>query len=66
MLLIVHSPMLKHYVDLLTRLRSPGAAMVSFAIAAPCLVPHPLLFVPLADRINRLGLNDTPTSVIPT
>ncbi len=40
--------------------------LVSFAIAATYLVPQPLLFVPLADLINRLGLNDTLTSVILT
>jgi multiple sugar transport system permease protein len=50
----------------LARLRFAGAAMVSFAIAATYLVPQPLLFVPLADLINRLGLNDTLTSVILT
>src|SRR6478736_398147 len=50
----------------LARLRFAGAALVSFAIAATYLVPQPLLFVPLADIINRLGLNDTLTSVILT
>ena len=50
----------------LARLRFAGAAMVSFAIAATYLVPQPLLFVPLADLINRLGLNDTLTSVMLT
>ena len=50
----------------LARMRFAGAALVSFAIAATYLVPQPLLFVPLADLINRLGLNDTLTSVILT
>src|SRR6476661_1221177 len=50
----------------LARIRFAGAALVSFAIAATYLVPQPLLFVPLADIINRLGLNDTLTSVILT
>src|SRR6185295_15319038 len=48
----------------LARMRFAGAALVSFAIAATYLVPQPLLFVPLADIINKLGLNDTLTSVI--
>ena len=47
-------------------MRFAGASMVSFAIAATYLVPQPLLFVPLADLINRLGLGDTLTSVILT
>ena len=50
----------------LARIRFAGAALVSFAIAATYLVPQPLLFVPLADIINSLGLNDTLTSVILT
>jgi multiple sugar transport system permease protein len=50
----------------LARIRFAGAAMVSFAIAATYLVPQPLLFVPLADIINKLNLNDTLTSVILT
>jgi multiple sugar transport system permease protein len=50
----------------LARIRFAGAALVSFAIAATYLVPQPLLFVPLADIINRLGLGDTLTSVILT
>ena len=44
----------------------PGAALISFAVAATYLVPQPLLFIPLADIINRLGLGDTLTSVILT
>ena len=50
----------------LARLRFAGATMISFAVAATYLVPQPLLFVPLADLINRLGLGDTLTSVILT
>src|SRR5882672_1381801 len=50
----------------LARMRFAGATMVSFAIAATYLVPQPLLFVPLSDLINRLGLGDTLTSVILT
>ena len=40
--------------------------MIAFAVAATYLVPQPLLFVPLADLINRLGLGNTLTSVILT
>jgi multiple sugar transport system permease protein len=50
----------------LARMRFAGAALISFAIAATYLVPQPLLFIPLADIINRLGLGDTLTSVILT
>jgi multiple sugar transport system permease protein len=50
----------------LARMRFAGSALISFAVAATYLVPQPLLFVPLADLINRLGLNDTLTSVILT
>lgn len=50
----------------LARMRFPGAALISFAVAATYLVPQPLLFVPLADIINKLGLGDTLTSVILT
>ena len=50
----------------LARMRFAGAALISFAVAATYLVPQPLLFVPLADIINRLGLGDTLTSVILT
>ena len=35
-------------------------------VAAIYLVPQPLLFIPLADVINRLGLGNTLTSVILT
>src|SRR5277367_4041208 len=50
----------------LARMRFPGAALVSFAVAATYLVPQPLLFIPLADIITNLGLNDTLTAVILT
>src|SRR5436305_3648886 len=50
----------------LARMRFPGAAVISFAVAATYLVPQPLLFIPLADIINRLHLGDTLTSVILT
>src|SRR5215216_2695589 len=77
--LIVHNPTLKHYVDLLTETSflewtwntlivaviSTAISLVLGAMLAYPL-PQPLLFVPLADLINRLGLNDTLTSVILT
>jgi multiple sugar transport system permease protein len=50
----------------LARMRFPGAALIAFTVAATYLVPQPLLFIPLADIINSLGLGDTLTSVILT
>ena len=50
----------------LARMRFAGAALISFTVAATYLVPQPLLFIPLADIINQLGLNDTLTAVILT
>ena len=50
----------------LARMRFPGAALISFGVAATYLVPQPLLFVPLADIIEHLGLGDTLTSVMLT
>jgi multiple sugar transport system permease protein len=50
----------------LSRMAFPGSALISFAVAATYLVPQPLLFIPLADIIDRLGLGDTLTSVILT
>jgi multiple sugar transport system permease protein len=50
----------------LARMRFAGSALISFAIAATYLVPQPLLFIPLADIITSLHLNDTLTSVILT
>jgi multiple sugar transport system permease protein len=50
----------------LARMRFAGSALISFAVAATYLVPQPLLFIPLADIITGLGLNDTLTSVILT
>lgn len=98
--LIVYSPTLQHYVDLLTktnflgwtfntmlvatvttaislvlgtmaayplaRTRFPGAALIAMAIAATYLVPQTLLFIPMADLINRLGLVNSLASVILT
>src|SRR5882724_3633431 len=68
--LIVHYPTLKHYVDLITEtsflLWTWNTFLVAVVSTAISLVPQPLLFVPLADLINRLGLGDTLTSVILT
>jgi multiple sugar transport system permease protein len=50
----------------LARMKFPGAALIAFAVAATYLVPQPLLFIPMADIINRLGLGDTLTAVILT
>jgi multiple sugar transport system permease protein len=50
----------------LARMRFAGSALVAFGVAATYLVPQPLLFIPLADIITKLGLNDTLTSVILT
>jgi len=50
----------------LARMRFAGSALIAFAVAATYLVPQPLLFIPLADMINRLRLGDTLTSVMLT
>jgi multiple sugar transport system permease protein len=50
----------------LARLNFPGAAVIAIAIAATYLVPQTLLFIPMADLINRLGLVNSLWSVIIT
>jgi multiple sugar transport system permease protein len=50
----------------LARMNFPGAAVVAIGVAATYLVPQPLLFIPLADLINRLGLGNTLSAVILT
>jgi multiple sugar transport system permease protein len=50
----------------LARLNFPGAAVVAIGVAATYLVPQPLLFIPMADIINRLGLGNTLTAVMLT
>ena len=50
----------------LARMNFPGSALISFAVAATYLVPQPLLFIPMADIIERMGLGNTLTSVILT
>ena len=50
----------------LARMRFPGAALVAIGIAATYLVPQPLLFIPMADIINRLELSNTLSAVMLT
>jgi len=50
----------------LARMRFPGAAVVAIGVAATYLVPQPLLFIPMADIINRLGLSNTLSAVMLT
>ncbi|SHL00957.1 multiple sugar transport system permease protein [Bradyrhizobium lablabi] len=50
----------------LARMNFPGSALVSFAVSATYLVPQPLLFIPMAEIIERMGLGNTLTSVILT
>ena len=50
----------------LARMKFAGSALIAFAVAATYLVPQPLLFIPMADIIQRMGLGNTLTSVILT
>jgi multiple sugar transport system permease protein len=50
----------------LARMNFPGAAVVAIGVAATYLVPQPLLFIPMADIIYRLGLGNTLTAVMLT
>jgi multiple sugar transport system permease protein len=50
----------------LARINFPGAGLIAIAVASVYLVPQPLLFIPLADVINRLNLGNTLTAVILT
>ena len=50
----------------LARLRFAGAGLIAMSVAAIYLVPQPLLFIPLAELINRLGLDNTLSAVILT
>jgi multiple sugar transport system permease protein len=50
----------------LARMNFPGAAIVAIGVAATYLVPQPLLFIPMADIINRLGLGNTLAAVMLT
>ncbi len=50
----------------LARMNFPGAAVVAIGVAATYLVPQPLLFIPMADIINTLGLGNTLQAVMLT
>jgi multiple sugar transport system permease protein len=50
----------------LARMRFAGAGLIAMTVAAIYLVPQPLLFIPLADVINRLDLGNTLSAVILT
>jgi multiple sugar transport system permease protein len=50
----------------LARMRFAGASLIAMTVAAIYLVPQPLLFIPLADLVNRLDLGNTLTAVILT
>jgi len=60
---LVLGPMLAYP---LARMRFAGAGLIAMTVAAIYLVPQPLLFLPLADVINRLDLGNTLTAVILT
>src|SRR5207237_9217330 len=60
---LVLGPMLAYP---LARMRVAGAGLIAMTVAAIYLVPQPLLFLPLADVINRLDLGNTLTAVILT
>src|SRR5256712_13754129 len=44
----------------------PAAGLLAIAVAVTYLVPQTLLFVPMADLINRMKLGDTLTAVMLT
>jgi multiple sugar transport system permease protein len=50
----------------LARINFPGGALIAIGVAGSYLVPQPLLFIPMADIINHMGLGNTLTSVILT
>src|SRR6058998_1557398 len=50
----------------LARMSFPGAAVVAIGVAATYLVPQPLLFIPMADIINKLDLGNTLSAVMQT
>jgi len=50
----------------LARMNFPGAAVIAIGVAATYLVPQPLLFIPMSDIINRLGLGNTLQAVMLT
>ncbi len=50
----------------LARMNFPGSGVVAIGVAATYLVPQPLLFIPMADIINRLDLGNTLKAVMLT
>ncbi len=50
----------------LARMNFPGAALVALGIAATYLVPQTVLFIPMADLIYRIGLQNSLTAVMLT
>lgn len=50
----------------LARMRFPGAGLLAISVAVSYLVPQTLLFVPMADLINRMNLGDTLSAVMLT
>src|SRR3712207_2014170 len=50
----------------LARTNFPGAALIALAIAATYLVPQTVLFIPMADVIHRMGLQNSLWAVMLT
>ena len=50
----------------LARMNFPGAALIALAIAATYLVPQTVLFIPMADVIYRMGLQNSLWAVMLT
>jgi multiple sugar transport system permease protein len=50
----------------LARMRFPAAGLLAITVAVTYLVPQTLLFVPMADLINRMKLGDTLSAVMLT
>jgi len=50
----------------LARMDFPGAALIAMAIAATYLVPQTVLFIPMADVIYRMGLQNSLWAVVVT
>ena len=50
----------------LARMRFPAAGLLAITVAVTYLVPQTLLFVPMADMINRMNLGDTLSAVMLT
>ena len=50
----------------LARMRFPAAGLLAISVAVAYLVPQTLLFVPMADLINRMKLGDSLSAVMLT